>query len=881
MEYLLENRVAHLNGGEPPPQCDQPGFGGIWMDDAMNELGGNGGVHMNQTDTGYYAPSTPPTPLTQAPPGWLWKELHSSDTINLMDELVDQHYVMSSATSPVNYEVVSVGRESERAKNLQGESSQMKQAERTELENCVGPDLCNVLTHVDAQPTLDTIQASFHPTYTMYEEPSLSSRRENFPHRGVMPHTNSEEQQQLQKRKMSLPTMHFSTLTPQTSAGSASPSNMIVPTHRRLARSSLGGWPPSQQMDISARAPGYMPMQQQNISIYQQNHVRSASYQRLPHEQPIGSPYEIHNRSDLKCRNGAVMSDTWLTPQNADVSNELMPFLVECKSRAIVLWNIEWLTSADLRSMCEAYGDIFYFRDEFRDIGKDVVFFAYYDLRSAVSANVGLWHDIAKLWGQKQDRGVMHHRLNFMIPLHSITICRDDSIWLQRVESLDGTPFPSFISESEAVSICREFGSLLATYPVTGGTLVDFFDTREAHAALSMLGSDGPIHRAGGIVAVAAHRSDSAHNLGRKLLALLDRWKATAATDAAHVPALVGLPPIVVSPGPNTSSSHPVQLFGSQTDFPLNSEPLSEELPAWCVGPTTVVPRLDQALERINSLEQRSRKVSFHNSPTPMNHSVYPVDSIEEIRSVRSSRTYSDTVLQSMMQPTAPNCGYHSHPTAPARTRCSTLDSSPSGTPGSHPLPTCRSLCDYFCSVAGGDKGGGGSLELDVEKINAGMDKRTTIMIRNIPNKYTQVMLLSEIDVEFRETYDFFYLPIDFKNLCNVGYAFINFMDFRSIIPFWNKFNGQRWHNFNSEKVCSISYARIQGKASMTSRFQNSSLMDRDDEYRPLLFFSSGPSKGRPEPFPPKDKHDSKDTQKSNRSRRASGDSAASPKWGH
>ena len=53
-------------------------------------------------------------------------------------------------------------------------------------------------------------------------------------------------------------------------------------------------------------------------------------------------------------------------------------------------------------------------------------------------------------------------------------------------------------------------------------------------------------------------------------------------------------------------------------------------------------------------------------------------------------------------------------------------------------------------------------------------DRRTTLMIKNIPNKYTQKMLLSTMDENFKGAYDFFYLPIDFKNKCNVGYAFIN-----------------------------------------------------------------------------------------------------------
>ncbi|CAN1790561.1 Protein MEI2-like 4 [Linum perenne] len=140
--------------------------------------------------------------------------------------------------------------------------------------------------------------------------------------------------------------------------------------------------------------------------------------------------------------------------------------------------------------------------------------------------------------------------------------------------------------------------------------------------------------------------------------------------------------------------------------------------------------------------------------------------------------------------------------------------------------------------------------ELDTERISRGEDSRTTLMIKNIPNKYTSKMLLAAIDEYCRGSYDFLYLPIDFKNKCNVGYAFINMADPKQIIPFHKAFNGKKWEKFNSEKVASLAYARIQGKAALISHFQNSSLMNEDKRCRPILFHTEGPNAGDPEPFP-------------------------------
>jgi protein phosphatase 1 regulatory subunit 42 len=84
------------------------------------------------------------------------------------------------------------------------------------------------------------------------------------------------------------------------------------------------------------------------------------------------------------------------------------------------------------------------------------------------------------------------------------------------------------------------------------------------------------------------------------------------------------------------------------------------------------------------------------------------------------------------------------------------------------------------------------------------------------------------------------YLPIDFKNRCNVGYAFINMLAPAAIPPLVEEFDGRRWPKFNSEKVCRIAYARIQGKAALVQHFQNSSLLHEDKRCRPVLFAATG-----------------------------------------
>ena len=94
-------------------------------------------------------------------------------------------------------------------------------------------------------------------------------------------------------------------------------------------------------------------------------------------------------------------------------------------------------------------------------------------------------------------------------------------------------------------------------------------------------------------------------------------------------------------------------------------------------------------------------------------------------------------------------------------------------------------------------------------------DKRTTLIIRNIPNKYTMELFQNEINEHFYGKYDILYLPLDFINRTNLGFGFINFIDPIHILYFFSEFIGKKWNIFNSEKRCQLAYAKIQGKNSL------------------------------------------------------------------
>ncbi|RID55479.1 hypothetical protein BRARA_G02736 [Brassica rapa] len=144
-----------------------------------------------------------------------------------------------------------------------------------------------------------------------------------------------------------------------------------------------------------------------------------------------------------------------------------------------------------------------------------------------------------------------------------------------------------------------------------------------------------------------------------------------------------------------------------------------------------------------------------------------------------------------------------------------------------------------------------GRFTIHEDAIAESRDGRTTVMIKNIPNKYTQKLLLDMLDAHCNDcneeivsegnqtpmsSYDFVYLPIDFGNKCNMGYGFVNMTTPEAVWRLYKAFHNNHWRLFQSSKICEVTYARVQGLESLKEHFKHLKLPCVEMEYKPVIF---------------------------------------------
>ena len=121
--------------------------------------------------------------------------------------------------------------------------------------------------------------------------------------------------------------------------------------------------------------------------------------------------------------------------------------------------------------------------------------------------------------------------------------------------------------------------------------------------------------------------------------------------------------------------------------------------------------------------------------------------------------------------------------------------------------------------------------KIDIIEIISGKDKRTTLMLKNIPNKYKLSDLVNEIDKSFRGKYDYINLPIDYERKLNLGYAFINFVDPLHIILFYETYHSKRWALYKSDKKMDMAYADKQGKKDINCKDEQTYYAQNDKRF--------------------------------------------------
>jgi len=113
----------------------------------------------------------------------------------------------------------------------------------------------------------------------------------------------------------------------------------------------------------------------------------------------------------------------------------------------------------------------------------------------------------------------------------------------------------------------------------------------------------------------------------------------------------------------------------------------------------------------------------------------------------------------------------------------------------------------------------------------------TTLMIRNIPSRYTQNDLMVDLkDKGLGGVYDFLYMPMDKGTSTNVGYAFVNFIHPSYAQTCMRLFQGHRFRRPRAAgKIASVSVAHIQGLEKNMQHYENSAVNSAKATRRPMI----------------------------------------------
>jgi hypothetical protein len=119
--------------------------------------------------------------------------------------------------------------------------------------------------------------------------------------------------------------------------------------------------------------------------------------------------------------------------------------------------------------------------------------------------------------------------------------------------------------------------------------------------------------------------------------------------------------------------------------------------------------------------------------------------------------------------------------------------------------------------------------------------RRTTLMLRNLPNNYTRDLTIELLNtLGWAGRYDFLYYPVDFQTNSGLGFAFVNCSTHADACTVKAELEGFKKWTIPSVKVCTVGWCGDdqQGLAANIERYRNSSVMHKSvpDDRKPAIF---------------------------------------------
>jgi hypothetical protein len=128
--------------------------------------------------------------------------------------------------------------------------------------------------------------------------------------------------------------------------------------------------------------------------------------------------------------------------------------------------------------------------------------------------------------------------------------------------------------------------------------------------------------------------------------------------------------------------------------------------------------------------------------------------------------------------------------------------------------------------------------DINPDKILAGEDKRTTVMVRNLVGHSARQGFLSYLEkCGLQDKHTFFYMPCKEHRNIPVGFAFVNFTSPSDVHKLYQMMKTDLWSELIRDpqsKAPAVSYARFQGHEELTKHFSSSAVLSRrNPEKRP------------------------------------------------